>query len=326
MRTFGRFLGRALGAVVLAAIALWIFGPYEEISVSPTIFERDVDADVDAYFAAQEAQFDDITEGVKKRVIWAGAPGSETKIAVVYMHGFSATSEEIRPVPDLVAEALGANLIYARLQGHGRPGVALADATARGWATDFAEAMIVARRVADEVIVIGTSTGGTVVAAMIDQPEVMEAVKGVIFVSPNFEISAPSAKLLSLPAARYWVPLVAGETRSFETRNDGHEKYWTSQYPTTGVMQMAALVSAVRKRDFSSATLPAMFMFSDDDVVVKPTATRAIAAQWGGPVTLAPQVLQAGSDPNAHVISGAIMSPDEVADDVGKILKFINAL
>ncbi|WP_270730875.1 alpha/beta hydrolase [Shimia sp. Alg240-R146] len=312
--------------MVLAAIALWIIGPYEEISVSPTIVEGEIGADVDAYFAAQEARFDDITEGVEKRVIWAGAPGSKTKHAVVYMHGFSATSEEIRPVPDLVADALGANLIYTRLQGHGRPGAVLANATAQGWATDFAEAMIVARRVADEVIVIGTSTGGTVVAAMVDQPEVMEAVKGVIFVSPNFEISAPTAKLLSLPAARHWVPLVAGKSRSFETINAEHEKYWTSQYPTASVMQMAALVAAVKVMDFSDTALPAMFMFSDEDIVVKPSATREVAAQWGGPVTLAPQMLQAGSDSNAHVISGAIMSPAEVAGDVGEILKFINGL
>ncbi|KPA22204.1 Thermostable monoacylglycerol lipase [Shimia sp. SK013] len=326
MRTFGRFLGRAVGGMVLIAAALWIFGPYEEISVSPTIFEVDVGADVDAYFEAQESRFDDITEGVEKRVIWAGEPGAKTKQAIVYMHGFSATSEEIRPVPDLVAEALGANLIYTRLQGHGRSGAAMADATVQGWADDFAEAMIVARRVAEEVFVIGTSTGGTVVAAMLDQPEVMEAINGVIFVSPNFEISASTATLLSLPAARFWVPLVAGENRSFETRSEGHEKYWTSQYPTVALMQMAALVSAVKDQDFSTATTPALFMFSDEDVVVKATATRAVAAQWGGPVTLAPQVLQAGSDPYSHVISGAIMSPAETESDVEEILLFINKI
>lgn len=326
MRTIGRFLGRLLILLVLAGAALWFFGPYERISVEPTISEGEISADVDAYFAAQEARFDDITAGVEKRVIWAGEKGAKTGLAVVYVHGFSATSEEIRPVPDLVAEELGANLVFTRLAGHGRDGAALAAATAQAWADDFAEAMIVARRVADEVVVIGTSTGATVVAAMADQPEVMEGVKGLVFVSPNFEIHAPTARILTWPAARYWVPLLVGDSLGFDPTNAGHETYWTTAYPTVAVMQMAALVAQTRSQDFATLTQPVMFMFSDADQVVKPVTTRAVAAQWGGPVTLAVQELQDGSDRGAHVISGAIMSPAEVAGDVSEIMQFIKGL
>lgn len=326
MRTFGRFLGRLLILLVLACVVLWVFGPYERISLAPAISEDEIGADVDAYFAAREARFDDITAGVEKRVIWAGEKGVKTALAIVYVHGFSATSEEIRPVPDLVAEELGANLVFTRLAGHGRDGQALAEATAKNWADDFAEAMIVARRIADEVVVIGTSTGATLVAAMADQPDVMSGIKGLVFVSPNFEIFAPAAKLLTWPAARHWVPLLVGDQRSFETINEGHATYWTSQYPTVAVMQMAALVAEAKGQDYEALSVPAMFMFSDADVVVQPLVTRAVAERWGGPVTLAPQTLQSSSDPNAHVISGAIMSPAEIDGDVLEVLKFIRGL
>lgn len=326
MRTFGRFLGRLIVLLVLLGAGLWLFGPYEDVSVTPTITDSDVGADVDAHFAAQEARFSDITESVEKRVIWAGEKGVKTDLAIVYVHGFSATSEEIRPVPDLVAESLGANLVFTRLAGHGRDGDALAMAKAQHWADDFAEAMIVARRIADEVIVMGTSTGATIVAAMADQPEVMEGVKGVIFVSPNFEIYDPMAQLLTWPAARYWVPLVAGDTRGFETQSEAHATYWTTTYPTVSVMQMAALVDETKRMDFSAATVPAMFVFSDADTVVQPRVTHEVAKGWGGPVTVAVQSLQEGSDPSAHVISGAIISPAEIEGDVVEILKFINGL
>ncbi|TCL08986.1 esterase/lipase [Shimia isoporae] len=326
MRTFGKFLGRLIVLLILVAGAMWIFGPYESISVEPTISEADVDADVEAYFAAQEARFTDITEGVEKRVIWAGEKGARTDLAIVYVHGFSATSEEIRPVPDLVAEELGANLVFTRLAGHGRDGEALAAATAQQWADDFAEAMIVARRIADDVVVIGTSTGGTVIAAMADQPEVMANVKGLVFVSPNFEIYDPAAALLTWPGARHWIPLIVGSERAFEASNDAHAKYWTTAYPTVAVMQMAALVKHTDGQDFEGLTQPAMFVFSDGDRVVQPAKTRAVAERWGGPVTLAPQTLSEGSDPFEHVISGAIISPAEIEGDVSEILNFINSL
>ncbi|MGR3713134.1 MAG: alpha/beta hydrolase [Shimia sp.] len=326
MRTIGKFLGRLIALLILIGFGLWVFGPYERVSVTPTITEADIAQDVDAHFAKVESQFDNITEGVEKRVIWHGAVGEKTALAVVYVHGFSATSEEVRPVPDMVAEALGANLIFTRLEGHGRDGAALSEATAQGWADDFAEAMIVARRVADEVIVIGTSTGGTLIGAMADQADVMAGVKGVVFVSPNFEVFHPASSLLTWPAARYWMPLLVGSERSFETANEAHATYWTTSYPSDAVMQMAALVKHTKDQDYAALSVPAMFVFSDADQVVKAEVTRAVAAQWGGAVTLAPQVLHEGSDPSSHVISGAIMSPAEVDGDVEEILIFINGL
>ncbi len=326
MRTFGRILGRGLLVVILTGIGLYVFGPYERISLHPTVTEADIGADVDAYFATQEARFDDLTPGVEKRVVWHGVPGTRTPLAIVYVHGFSATSEEIRPVPDLVAAALGANLIYTRLQGHGRDGAALAAATVQGWTNDVAEALIVARRVADEVVIISTSTGGTVVAGMAEQPDVMHSVTGMIFVSPNFGINNPMAPLLTLPAARHWVPLVGGEERSFEAANAEHAKYWTTSYPTTAVLQMAELVKQVSNKAFSTVAVPALFWFSEDDKVVRPDRTHAVAAAWGGDHTVAVQSPETVGDPSAHLITGDIMSPENTQRSVDEFVLFIKNL
>ncbi|MBO9479215.1 alpha/beta fold hydrolase [Shimia sp. R11_0] len=326
MRRFGKLLGRSICVFTLAIAGLVVFGPYEDISIIPSVRDPQIGEDVEMYFTAREARFADLTPGVEKRVVWAGEKGQPSPLVIVYVHGFSATSEEIRPVPDLVAERLGANLVYTRLQGHGRDGAALDEATVQGWANDVDEALAVARYVGEEIVVIATSTGGTVVAAMSAQSAVMKDVKGLIFVSPNFGINSPLAWLLTWPAARYWVPMVAGAELSFEPRNAAQAKYWTTSYPSTAVLQMAALVAQVRSQNFGDVKLPALFWFSDEDKVVEAAQTRKVASAWGGPVELAVQNLEEGADPNAHVIAGAIMSPNETLDTAAAFVKFITGL
>ena len=85
-----------------------------------------------------------------KRIVWAGAAGQKTPLAVIYVHGFSASAEEIRPVPDEVAKALGANLFYTRLAGHGRSGDAMAEPLAGDWIEDMAEAMAILQKLSGE--------------------------------------------------------------------------------------------------------------------------------------------------------------------------------
>ena len=114
-----------LGFVGLLAL-VWLFAPREPADLTINHDQIRVGSDVDAYLAAREQQFDDIVVGVQKQVIWAKEPGIRTPLSIVYIHGFTATSKEIRPVPDRVAKALGANLYLARFTGHGRSADALA--------------------------------------------------------------------------------------------------------------------------------------------------------------------------------------------------------
>ncbi|MEP3393641.1 MAG: alpha/beta hydrolase [Litoreibacter sp.] len=272
--------------------------------------------DLDAYLEAQEAPFDDITEGVEKRIIWAGEVGAKTPLAIVNIHGFSATSEEIRPVPDKLAEQLGANLFFTRITGHGRGSLAMAETVAGDWLEDTAEALAIGRRIGDEVLVISTSTGGTAIAIAASNPKLMKQVKGIVMVSPNFRVRSPFATLLEWPLARSWAALVAGAERSFDPENEGHAKYWTTLYPTTALIPMAALVKHARGVDYTQVTTPALFIFSDEDAVVSAETTRAISTKWGAPVQLAPRVMGEGDDPFNHVVAGDILSPGQTDETV----------
>ena len=175
MKTVLKWTGRLVLVLLVGFGLLALLGPREKVDLSAGFDASLLGDDIDDYFEREEAKFSDIVEGVQKRVVWAGDVGVKTPISVLYIHGFSASSEEIRPVPDKVAEALGANLVYTRLTGHGRSGAAMAQATASDWMRDTAEALAAARAVGESVVVIATSTGGTLVAAAALREKLAEA-------------------------------------------------------------------------------------------------------------------------------------------------------
>ena len=319
-------LGLIFVLCVLAVVLLFMFGLREPVDTQITFDPAAMPDDLDAYFAAREAQVPDITQGVQKRVAWFGAKGEKTPLAVLYVHGFSATSEEIRPVPDTVAQALGANLVFTRLTGHGRNGDAMAEATVNAWMQDMAEALEAARRVGDEVIVVSTSTGSTLSTIAAFDPALMASVKGFVFVSPNFGLNSAAATILTWPLVRHWGPWVAGERRSFPALNEAHGTYWSNDYPTVALMPMAAAVRHARGLALESLDLPLLVLMSDNDKVVSPDATREVALRWGGPVQREMFVMTDADDAYSHVIAGDILSPNQTDKAAQTIIDWARGL
>src|SRR6187431_158976 len=72
--------------------------------------------------------------------------------------------------------------------------------------------------------------------------------------------------------------------------------------------------------------VPALFVFSDQDKVVRPDLTRAIAARWGAPHEIV--AVEHSDDPYSHVISGDALSPsttealaERIAAWIGKAVR-----
>jgi pimeloyl-ACP methyl ester carboxylesterase len=281
---------------------------------------------LNSYLMVQEKKFNDITIGVQKRVIWADKVGKKTPLSIIYIHGFSATSEEIRPVPDQIASALKANLYYTRLTGHGRSPMAMAEPNVADWMSDMAEAIAIGRKIGQRIIVISTSTGSTLSATAALNPIFSRDISGFIFISPNFGINNPFAKLLTWPAARWWVPLIAGKMRHSTPRNKQHSKFWTTTYPTIAAIPMAAIVKAVTEQDFSKVTIPALFYFSLEDKVVDPEATKNMTRKWGGRKKIINVTMTEQDDKYSHIVTGNIVSPNQTDYTVRETIKWISSL
>lgn len=279
---------------------------------------------IEAAIAAQEAQVPALRKGCEKRIVWAHKPATQTRYAVVFIHGFSATGEELRPLPDLVAQGLGANLFFTRLNGHGQDPDAMGRATREAWQADVDEAIEIGRTIGKEVIIIGCSTGCTLAAIALAKGA---PVKAIIHVSPNFGLRHKALQtLLDLPGSRRWSKYIAGSWRKFPAQSPAHDAYWTLSYPTSVVHVMADTVRAARHLPYENIKAPALFCFNEDDQVVHPAQTRKVMQRWGAPTDAVIIKQSKDDDPMGHIMAGDIMSPKQTQPLAARILAWLEKL
>ncbi len=317
----------ALVAVVASIGAVvWAEGPREEVDLTVAFEESAIGPDLDAWLAEREAVFGDITPGTEKVIVWADPVGKgRTNLALIYVHGFSATRQEIAPVPQRVAKALGANLFLTRLAGHGRGSAAMGEPVVNDWMIDMAEAMAIGRLLGDKVVVLGTSTGGTLAVLAAFDEAMRQDLAGLVLVSPNFGVNSVLAPMLTMPFARQILPILAGKERGFEPVNAANETFWTTKYPTISVLPMGALVKAAVGLPFENAGVPALVFISPTDQVVDPAKTRAIVARWAAAHELVEVTMAPRDDAYGHVLAGDILSPGGTEMAVEKMTKWIQA-
>ncbi len=306
---------------VLAALA-FAFGPRVAADTKITFDATSIGTDPDAYLTKSEAAVAGIREGMEKEIVWAfPASKAKTPIALVYIHGFSATKGEVRPVPDIVAKALGANLFLTRLHGHGQDGAAMATSSVNDWANDMAEALAIGHKLGEKVIVMSASMGGGLTTWAANDPALSKQIDAAIFISPNYGVQASGAFLLTAPFGEQLANIIVGKERSFIPENALHAKFWTPVYPTKSVLPMAALTALAAAVPVEQIKQPALFIYSETDKVVQPALIKATAARWGGPHEV--HALAKNGDPYSHVIAGDALSPSTTGEVVQLILDWV---
>jgi esterase/lipase len=279
--------------------------------------------ELDAWLAAQDAAVGGVRAGCEKQILWHDGP-RKTNVAIVYVHGFSATGAEIRPLPDLVAAALGANVYFARLTGHGQSGAAMGQARLPDWERDVDEALAIGSAIGDDVIVMGCSTGCTLLTTALARGA---RAKGIVHVSPNYGLRNVMAhRLLQLPGVRSWGPYLAGKERSFEPISDHHAALWTVKYDTQAVFTMADAVRAAIDSDIGAITTPAYFAYCEADQVVSPKKILSVMARWAGPVVEDLLIQGPTDDKMGHVMAGDVFSPAQTAPLAARIIEWAKGL
>ena len=264
---------------------------------------------LDEYLSRAEESIPNLKADLNKRIFWFENPGEKTEVAVVYIHGYSASPQEVRPVPERIAKKLQANLHFSRLTGHGCDSKEMSKAQIQDWLNDAAEAVAIGRKIGKKIIVISTSTGGTLVSALAVSKKHFAAEDKLVFISPNFGLNKRMSGILTWPFSQIWMPLIFGSERTFKPRGVLHSYFWTTRYSTKSVIKMAKMTNAIAKLDFSRAKWSALFIYSKRDKVVKPRLVEKVYNSWGGKKSKLVVEIGEYDDPNSHVICGDIMSP-----------------
>lgn len=312
----------AAAAVAVLAIVLVVLTPprLRHDGVAPEL-PPDIDAYLQASEAAATATFP-LIANTQKRIRWQ-TPGERSDYVVVYLHGFSATRQEIAPVPELVADALQANLFETRLTGHGRSDGAMLETSAEDWLDDAAEALAIGNLLGERIVLMGTSTGATLALAMNGHP-LMEHVDSVILISPNLGPRDPSAQWLTRPAGPLIAQLMVGETRSWTAHNSEQQRYWSTSYPTAALVEVMRLVRRAEKSLRQPLDAKLLMLLSHYDAVISPAAAETAFDRIDAVHKQLVFITGVG-DPSNHVLAGRILSPHTSNETARLISEFVNA-
>jgi len=276
--------------------------------------------DIDNLLESQEKMVRGLRPGTEKKVLWSQGNGIKSKTSIVFIHGFSASRIEIDPVVDLIGAELSANVYFTRLRGHGQDGQALAEVTYEQLLDDTTEAIEIGKLIGDDVVLIGCSTGCSLIHIALGQ---YKDIKAAIYISPNFGPKPIKSQVLRIPGAKFLVPLVFGKEHSFVAKNDEYATCWTTKYPTKALFTIKTTVLAAHQIDHRTIKVPMMMWFSDEDKVVNAKWTRKIASMMGDNVTLHNPSLTDQDDPSHHGIIGDILSPSQTIIAVSKIINWL---
>jgi esterase/lipase len=307
-----RFVKIILG-IVLVLVVVYFVGPHP----SKPIYDQALPSvpstatELEQYISQEEAKHQ-VKKDNEAKIIWADSTKKKTPYAIVYLHGFSASWMEGAPAHQNIAKQFGCNLYLARLAEHGIDTTdALINMTADNLWETAKQAYAIGRQLGDTVILMGTSTGGTLALQLAAAyPEV----GGLILYSPNIAINDPNAWLLNNPWGVQIARMVKGSKYNLIAGDSSYAKYWNTQYRLEAVANLEELLETkMNESTFKSIHQPVLTLYyykneQEQDNVVKVTATKAMFAELG----TKPALKRAVAMPltGNHVLASPIVSKD----------------
>jgi len=313
MKKFLRITIVLIAVVIVAYLAGPKF-PKPELSAKLPTIEIQT-SKFDSYLKNKESKLK-IKPDNESRVFWASdSLKNKTAYCLVYLHGFSASWFEGNPVHIDFARRYGMNLYIPLLASHGiDTSEALVDMTPDRLYESAKEALVEAQSLGEKVIMMGTSTGGTLMLKLAAEfPDLMD---GLILLSPNVAINNPAAFLLGKPWGLQIARSVYKGNYRVTNPDFGSEdcKYWNCKYRLEAVVYLQQLVEAtMTKETFSKVKQPVFlgYYYKDEknqDQTVKVDAMLKMFDQLGTPENLKQKVAfpEAGCHPIAcKLFSGA---------------------
>lgn len=316
-------------AVILILLAGYLAGPRMP---RPTFSAELPESPVTAELAAQmihaaEAGITNVRPGNTSFISWADdSLRQKTPWALLYLHGFSASPREGDPVNRHVGAAFGMNVYVPRLAEHGldTPDALLNMTPDRLWESAL-DALSKARALGDQVVIMGTSTGGTLALKL--AAEYPDQVDALVLCSPNVRIFDKTAALLSKPwGLQIGRMVMGGDYRELEP-DPQTDPFWYSRYRVEALVYLQQLIDATMKaRVFNQVQQPVYLAYYYRDADNQDQTVSVEAMHWMFDNLGTEQALkksEAFPDAGAHVICCDLTSDSwqEVEAGITRFLK-----
>lgn len=305
---------KGLVFIVSAVAVVYFFGPQVEkpnLDKTLPVVSSDL-VQLEKWINSKEEAIANIKPENDAQIIWFDSIPSKTEYSIVYLHGWSASRKEGNPLHIETAKRYGCNLYLPRLAGHGlNEEEPMLNLTADEVLDSAKEAIAVAKQLGNKVIIMATSTGGTLALHLAGDDA---DIAGILLYSPNIEIYDKNTKLLAGP---WGVNLAKAVKKSdyheFEA-SDTKKKYWTSKYRVEALTHLQALVdNTMVPETFKKVTQPVFlgYFYKNDSIqdnVVSVPAMLKMYEGLGTATNLKRKI--AFSNVGDHVMTSSITSKD----------------
>lgn len=310
-----RFL-KYLGVFLLLLIIVYFFGPRPSSPKLTTELPSDIPSDAVALerFVQNHESRENIKPDNEARIIWFNdSLKNKTEYVVVYLHGYTATQEEGDPVHINFAKKFGCNLYLSRLAGHGlKTDDPLLNTKADDLWNSAKEAYAIGKQLGNKVILLSTSTGGTLALKLCaEYPEIVAS----LMLSPNIEINDPNAWLLNNHWGLQIAKLVKGSPYNVAADTTAaFDHYWYKKSRLEGAVQLEELLETTMKEStFQKIKQPSLMLYyyedeEHQDKVVKVSAMKRMFGQLATPAALKRE--KAIPSAGDHVLGSPIKSKD----------------
>ena len=304
----------SLSAFVLILLILYLAGPKPPKPVMDnTLPDIEVNRDQLDRFIREKEKNLPVKPGNESKIIWNNdSLKNKTRYCLLYLHGFSASGYEGNPTHVDFARHFHANAYIPRLASHGLDVPdPLIDMTPDRLYDSAKEALRIARLLGDKVLIMSTSTGGTLSLKL--AAEFPDQVNGLFLLSPNIRINNPAAFLLSGPWGLQIARLVYGGKYRYTNENSKDEecRYWNCFYRLEATVYLQQLIDVTMTKDLFKRVKTPVFLgyyYQDEehqDPVVRIDAMLNMFDQLGTP----PELKQKQSfNAGVHVIGCKMFS------------------
>jgi len=173
------------------------------------------------------------------------------------------------------------------------------------------EAYAIGKQLGKKVIIMGTSTGGTLALKLAaEYPDIA----GLILLSPNIAINDPNAWLLNDHWGLQIARLVKGKYNTAADTTAIYKKYWYYKYRMEAAVELEELLeTTMNKSLYEKVKQPTLMVYyykdkDHQDDVVKVSAMKAMFNELGTPADLKKEIATANT--GNHVIGSYIKSKD----------------